>query len=439
MACFQGENTMAKNTHLTLDERATIEVSLKQGASFTEIGRTLEKDPSTISKEVKNHRHTVRKDSFNPCANRTNCSHFGMACKPCKHPYKGSCKGCPYRNCYEHCPDFIELICHKLNKSPYVCNGCDIRMRCKLERHLYDAKSAQKEYEATRSESRQGIAVTPSELKRIDDIISPLIKQGQSIHMICVNNADDIMLDEKTIYNYIDAGLFSVDNIDLPRKVRYRSRSHKKHVRVDKQCHLGRAYEDFEAYIAANPDVPIVEMDSVEGRKGGKVLLTIYFRNCSLMLAFIRDTNTARSVSEIFDQLYKLIGHDTFTSLFQVILTDRGSEFTNPLAIEFNANNERRTHVFYCDPQRSDQKGGCEVTHEMIRRVLPKGTSFDGLAQDDITLMMSNINSYNRKKLNNQSAHQLFSFLNSEEILEKLNIKLIPANEINLTPLLLKK
>lgn len=377
---------MAKNTHLTLDERATIEVSLREGTSFTEIGRLLGKDPSTISKEVKNHRQTVRKGSYNPCTNRTNCSHFGMACKPCKHPYKGSCKGCPYRNCYEHCPDFIELICQKLNKPPYVCNGCDIRMRCKLERHLYDAKSAQKEYEATRSESRQGIAVTPSELKRIDDIISPLIKQGQSIHMICVNNADDIMLDEKTIYNYIDAGLLSVDNIDLPRKVRYRSRSHKKHVRVDKQCHLGRTYEDFEAYIAANPDVPIVEMDSVEGRKGGKVLLTIYFRNCSLMLAFIRDTNTARSVSEIFDQLYKLLGHDTFTSLFQVILTDRGSEFTNPLAIEFNANNERRTHVFYCDPQRSDQKGGCEVTHEMIRRVLPKGTSFDGLAQDDITL-----------------------------------------------------
>lgn len=98
MAWFQGENTMAKNTHLTLDERATIEVSLREGTSFTEIGRLLGKDPSTISKEVKNHRQTVRKGSYNPCANRTNCSQFGMACKPCKHPYKGSCKGCPYRN-----------------------------------------------------------------------------------------------------------------------------------------------------------------------------------------------------------------------------------------------------------------------------------------------------------------------------------------------------
>lgn len=192
---------MAKNAHLTLDERATIEVSLREGASFTEIGRTLGKDPSTISKEVKNHSQTVRKGSYNPCVNRVSCSHMGKACKPCKHPYHGSCKGCSYQNCYEHCPDFIELICQKLNKPPYVCNGCDTRLRCKLERHLYDAKNAQKEYEVTRSESRQGIAITPGELKRIDTIISPLVKQGQSIHMICVTNADDIMLDEKTIYN----------------------------------------------------------------------------------------------------------------------------------------------------------------------------------------------------------------------------------------------
>lgn len=430
---------MAKNTHLTFDERVTIEVSLREGDTFAEIGKMLGKDPSTISKEVKNHKQIVRKESYNPCAKRMDCSHMGKACKPCKHPYHGSCKGCPYRNCYEYCPDFMELTCQKLKKHPYVCNGCGTRLRCKLERHLYEAKNAQKEYESTRSESRQGIAITPGELKRIDGIISPLVNQGQSIHMICVNNTDDIMLDEKTIYNYIDAGFLSIDNIDLPRKVRYRTRSHRKPVRVDKQCHVGRTYEDFKTYLAANPDIPVAEMDSVEGRKGGKVLLTIYFRNSSLMLAFIRDTNTARTVTEIFEQLYTVLGHDIFTSLFQAILTDRGSEFTNPLAIEFNKSEERRTHIFYCDPQRSDQKGGCEVTHEMIRRVLPKGTSFDELDQDDINLMMSNINSYNRKKLNNQSAHQLFSFLNNGEILNTLNIKSIPANEINLTPLLLKK
>ena len=95
--------------------------------------------------------------------------------------------------------------------------------------------------------------------------------------------------------------------------------------------------------------------------------------------------------------------------------------------------------MFYCDPQRFDQKGGIEVTHEMIRRVLPKKTSFDNLTQDDVSLMMSHINSYKRKKLGNRSAYQLFSFLHDEGLLEKLGITLIPSKEINLTPLLLKK
>ena len=204
-------------------------------------------------------------------------------------------------------------------------------------------------------------------------------------------------------------------NIDLPRKVRYRVRKKKKPVKVDKQCHVGRTYEDFQEYLAANPDIAVVEMDSVEGRKGGKVLLTIYFRNCSLMQAFIRNHNTARSVTDIFNDLYDRLGHEVFTELFPVILTDRGSEFTDPLAIEFSRDGRRRTRVFYCDPQRSNQKGGIEVTHEFIRRILPKGTSFDGLTQDDVSLMMSHIDSYKRKKLGNRSANQLFSFCTVRE------------------------
>lgn len=158
--------------------------------------------------------------------------------------------------------------------------------------------------------------MTPAELQRIDRIISPLIQQGQSIHQICVNNGDEIMLDERTIYNYVDAGLLSVGNMDLPRKVRYKVRKRKPSVRVDKQCHLGRTYEDFLEYTAANPDVPIVEIDSVEGRKGGKVLLTVFFRNSTLMLAFLRDRNTARSVTEVLNGCTKLLGTSNTADCF---------------------------------------------------------------------------------------------------------------------------
>ena len=375
---------MAKNTHLTLEDRIIIEVSLKNGESFAEIGRKLEKDPSTISKEVRNHIKIVRNKSYNPCANRASCFKIATVCKSCSAQFRYLCKRCVEYRCYELCTDFVELTCQRLKKPPYICDNCIRRMRCKLERHLYIAKNAQDEYEAMRSESRQGISVSAEELNRIDQIVSPLIKQRQSIHMICVNHADEIMLDEKTIYNYIDAGLLSVRNIDLPRKVRYRKRPKKKTVKVDKACFRGRSYEDFQNHLAADPDVPVVEMDSVIGSQGGKVLLTIYFRTSSLMLAFLRDANTARSVSEIFEHLYEVLGH------------------------------------------------------EMIRRILPQGTSFDALKQKDIDLMMSHINSYTRKKLNNQSAYELFSFLHGQEILEKLKIKEIPADKINMTPLLLK-
>lgn len=430
---------MAKNTHLTLSDRITIEVSLKERKSFSAIAEELGKDPTTISKEIRTHIKLKQAGGYNPCVIRKDCKHYGDLCHPCKFTYGKPCHSRYQTKCFEACPDFQQLQCSKLSKPPYVCNGCQQRISCKLERHLYEAKSAQKEYEATRSESRQGFAVTSAELDRIDRIISPLIKQGQSIHQICVNNADEIMLDERTIYNYVDAGLLSVGNIDLPRKVRYKARGKKPSVRVDKQCHLGRTYEDFLEYTAANPDTPVVEIDSVEGRKGGKVLMTVFFRNSNLMLAFLRDRNSARSVTEVFEWLYETLGHEQYCRLFPIILTDRGSEFTDPVSIECTKFGEIRSRVFYCDPQRSDQKGGCEVTHEFIRRVLPKGTSFDHLQQSDILRMMSHINSYTRKKLNNQSAHRLFSFFYGETILPSLGIQEIPANDINLTPRLLKK
>lgn len=428
---------MAKNIHLTLSDRIVIESSLRDGSSFKQIAQELGKDPSTISKEVRGHYKVVEKDTFNPCIHRRECKHYADLCNPCKFKWGKSCKQCT--GCFTHCPDFEEKHCIKLQKPPYVCNGCKERNGCKLRRHLYDAKFAQTEYETVRSESRQGFATTPAELKRIDDVIAPLVKQGQSIHQICANNTDLIMLDERTIYNYIDAGLLSVGNLDLPRKVRYKARKKKKPLRVDKQCHLGRTYDDFLEYTAANPDIPVVEMDSVEGRKGGKVLLTLFFRNCNLMLAYIRDANTARSVTEIFQGLYESLGRETFCRLFPIILTDRGSEFTDPVSLECDEWGEVRTRVFYCDPQRPDQKGGAEVTHEFICRILPKGTSFNDLTQDDISLMMSHINSYTRKKLNNRSAHQLFSFFYGENVLDVLNIRKVPANDINLTPRLLKK
>jgi len=437
---------MANYKHMDQEERIEIQTGLKEGKSFKEIGIGLGRDASTVAKEIKGHlivKETgTRSRPYNPCKKRKNCGHEKDACLECiANPWDPRCGYCALceHGCFKHCTEYEEETCRLLTKPPYVCNGCNQIRTCTLRKKVYDAKEAQKEYEHIRSESRQGICLNADELKRIDDIITPLVKNGQSIHHICVNNTDVIMLDERTIYNYVDAGLLSVYNIDLPRKVRYRKRKVKKHVRVDKQCHVGRSYEDYLKYMEEHPDTAVVQMDSVEGKRDStKVLLTLYFTEVQFMLAFLRDANTARSVTEIFNRLDNLLGREKFKQMFPVILTDRGSEFTDPLGVECDEDGEIRTRVFYCDPQRSNQKGGCEVTHEMIRRVLPKGTSFKDLTQEKVDLMMNHINSYTRKKLNDRSAHQLFSFLFGDDVAEKLHSQPIDADEINLTPELLK-
>ncbi len=125
-----------------------------------------------------------------------------------------------------------------------------------------------------------------------------------------------------------------------------------------KICTLSkRIYEDFEKYMKKHPDTPIVEMDSVYGAKGGKVLLTIHFVNCSFMLAFIREHNDAQSVIDVFNYLQSILGIDKFKKLFVVILTDNGSEFSNPAEIEFDPETgEKRTQIFYCHPSHPEEK-----------------------------------------------------------------------------------
>jgi len=231
-----------------------------------------------------------------------------------------------------------------------------------LEKRVYSATHAQKECEALRSECRQGLQITEEEAIRLDSVVSPLLMKGQSLHHICINHADEIMLDERTLYNYVDMGVFTARNIDMPRVVRMgRRRKIKDRFKVDKKCWIGRTYQDYLKFRQEHPDLPVVEMDTVEGRIGGKVMLTLHFTFPQLMLAFIRGANTSQSVIDIFDRLYLEIGPDAFRKLFPVLLCDNGSEFSNPAAIEFDSNGQRRTWVFYCDPQAPYQRGAAAM------------------------------------------------------------------------------
>ena len=210
----------------------------------------------------------------------------------------------------------------------------------------------------------------------------------------------------------------------MPRTVRMSPRKNKsKTLKVDKGCRNGRTYKDFVKYINEHPDSIICEGDSVEGKKGGKVLLTLFFVQQNLQLAFLRDYNDARSVTHIFEKLYIELRPDIFGKIFDVLLLDNGSEFSNPEALEYDMQGNRRLRVFYCDPASPYQKGGCENNHEMIRRIMPKGMDFSNYTQEDINLMMSHINSYSRAKFGNKSPYDILRFNMDKKILKSLGIQ----------------
>ena len=188
------------------------------------------------------------------------------------------------------------------------------------------------------------------------------------------------------------------------------------------------------SFVAKHPGSSITQMDSVIGQQGGKVLLTLHLTSFDFMIAILREHNTAHSVTESLVEIRQKLGEKLFSDLFTIILTDNGSEFSNPSAIEFEYNGETATHVFYCDPGAAYQKANIELNHEFIRRFLPKGTSFDKLTQDDVSLMMSHINSYARSKFGGLSPAQMFAQAYGENVLHLLGQEIIPPEKIILKP-----
>ena len=180
------------------------------------------------------------------------------------------------------------------------------------------------------------------------------------------------------------------------------------------------------------------QLDSVEGIKGGSVLLTIHFVLPKLQLAFLRDANDSKSVTDIFNALYKLLGFENFTKILPISLADNGTEFSDPFGIEADSDGVIRSRLFYCDPSSPSQKGACENNHEFIRRIIPKSTDLGQHTQSQIDIMMDHINSYGRPELGDKSPYEMFEFYYGKEILDLLGVHKIVPNEIILKPELLK-
>lgn len=430
--------------HFTFDNRIMIQKIISENRDengkltimLKDIGSMLNNDPSTISKEVKLHRIKINRTYEKNTTYNKICVNY-ESCQKKRYSYSNMfCKA--YSKCIDTCNDFVDNLCPHIKKFPWVCNGCPKYKSCKLTKYCYYSDIANKDYKKNLVESRKGINLTPDEFKILDHTVSEYVKAGQPIYHIFASN--DLPVCERTVYNYFEKGYLEAKNIDLRRKVSYKKRyRHKIDKTILKKIKKGRTYEDYQNYMVNNPDASIVEMDTViSAGDCKKVLLTLHFVKYHFQLAYILESKEVNNITDCINIIYSLLGLDTFKKLFEVILTDNGTEFSNPEAIELEpVNGEIRSKVFFCHPYRSGEKGHCEKNHEYIRYILPKGTSFDFLTQDLCDLMMSHINSTRRNSING-SPYDFMALFAGTDVLDLLNIKKIEPKDVLLMPKLLK-
>ncbi len=435
------KKTKGNQKHLTLSQRIDIEKALLHGENFATIARKLNKHPSTVSKEIRKHSKVKprMKYQYTPiqCRNNKGCTIKYLCDDPCEM----FCRFCskPEIKCIDNCSNYIPLTCIKLDKPPYVCNGCSRRSNCRMEMKVYSSKYADDCYREMLVSSREGVNQTPESIMKMDNLVSPLFKKGQSIAHIYAHHGKEIGCSRRTLYNYLDQSVLTARNLDLRRRVRYKKRRKSTRISIKDRTHrIGRNYVDFQKLIKKHPSTSVVEMDVVEGTKGGKVFLTMMFRNCSLMLIFLLDSKNQEAVARILGDLTLALGLEEFTKIFPVILTDGGPEFQNPELLEEDSCGNKRTNIYYCDPYSSWQKGMIEKNHEYIRLVLPKGSSFDDLTHEDVTLLQNHINSEARDSLNGCSPFKLSQLLLDENLHHILHLKEIAPDDVFLKPALLK-
>ena len=418
-----------KNLHLTVQERIIIEKGIENGSTKAAIALTIGKDKSTVGKEIKKHRELVHKSSYKiNCANMKNCSHNHVC---------------------DNCADFKPFTCNRRDRSPGACNGCSKYTYCRYDKYRYKADFSHKKYREDLVDSRTGINMSYEECKAMADIIVPLIKAGHSPYHI-VTNHPELNISEKTLYNYIENGIFrefGLLDIDLRIKTKRKitkKASNKYKKREDKKYLNGRTYDDFINYTAENKNLSVVEMDTVYNNGStGPFMQTFKFLDYSFMFIVYQEEKTAKSMVEGVDLLEKILGEDLFSEEVAIIKTDRGSEFCDAEGFEKEENESRRTRIFYCDPMASGQKGSLENNHKEIRYICPKENDLKDLglnSQEKANLIVSHINSQSKEHLKGKSPLEVMEFMNPAlyQKFKDFGIERVNKDNIVLKPYLLK-
>ena len=239
------------------------------------------------------------------------------------------------------------------------------------------------------------------EEKSSPEVIEYKIKQSKFTTTLCY----------KTIYNYIDKEILDIKRKDLTYGKYEKDEKNKKeesdYLKPNKE---GKTIHDRPKEIETREIIGHWEMDLVEGLKGQKepYLLVLSERKTRKEIIELIPDKSAKSVGKALDRIERQLGVRKFRETFKTITTDNGAEFRNWETIErsYTGSKKKRTNQYFADAYSSWQRGTNENINKMIRRFLPKKTSFKGLKQEDIKRIEKWINNYPRK---------IFKFKTSEE------------------------
>ena len=213
-----------------------------------------------------------------------------------------------------------------------------------------------------------------------------------------------------TLYNYVRSGMFyNITMVDMPMPRKKKRKNHKK--KKQKRASVGTSIDQRPEEINNRETIGHWEMDSVVGPQGKskKTFLVLTERKSLKEIVEPLKDHTSNEVVRALDRLEREMGEKKFRETFKSITVDNGVEFSDFDGIERSRRNKKkRTKVYYCHPYSSCERGSNENANRLIRRHIPKGVNFDKKSKTEIKEIETWINNYPRKIFEYDTAENQF-------------------------------
>ena len=218
------------------------------------------------------------------------------------------------------------------------------------------------------------------------------------------------MICTKTLYRYIDAGIFSwISNESLWEKRKRKKQGYKAVRRVSRTNRLSRKITERPEEANKRLEYGHWEGDCVKGARGTTTaLLTLTERKTLEEIIIKLEQATQKEIRKAIDGLERKYGIK-FKIKFKSITFDNGVEFLDWKSLEVSVLDKKRqrTTTYFAHAYSSWERGSNENANRIIRRFIPKGANIADFSKKEIKRIERWMNNYPRKKLGYKTAKQM--------------------------------